>query len=164
MAVLLAFNNSRNVTFKELVDNTDMNEKELQKTIMSLLQIKLLNHHSQKEEIDADSAFSLNMDFSSKRTKFKITIAMQKDTPQEVEQTRTAIDEDRKMYLQAAIVRIMKTRKVLRHNALIQEVINQAKARFSPNVSMIKKCIEVLIDKEYLERSQNSSDEYSYLA
>lgn len=41
---------------------------------------------------------------------------------QEVEQTRSAVDEDRKMYLQAAIVRIMKARKILRHNALIQEV------------------------------------------
>lgn len=39
-----------------------------------------------------------------------------------MEQTRSAVDEDRKMYLQAAIVRIMKARKVLRHNALIQEV------------------------------------------
>lgn len=41
---------------------------------------------------------------------------------QEMEQTRSAVDEDRKMYLQAAIVRIMKARKVLRHNTLIQEV------------------------------------------
>lgn len=45
---------------------------------------------------------------------------------QEMEQTRSAVDEDRKMYLQAAIVRIMKARKVLRHNALIQEVRNHS--------------------------------------
>uniref|UniRef100_A0A668TF42 Cullin family profile domain-containing protein n=1 Tax=Oreochromis aureus TaxID=47969 RepID=A0A668TF42_OREAU len=164
MAVLLAFNNSQTVTYKELQDGTQMNEKELQKTIKSLLDVKMLNHDSQKEEIETESTFSLNMSFTSKRTKFKITTSMQKDTPQEMEQTRSAVDEDRKMYLQAAIVRIMKARKVLRHNALIQEVINQSKARFNPSISMIKKCIEVLIDKQYIERSQTSADEYSYVA
>ncbi|KAK7881167.1 hypothetical protein WMY93_029576 [Mugilogobius chulae] len=145
MAVLLAFNNSLTVSYKELQDGTQMNEKELQKTIKSLLDVKMINHDSEKD-------------------KFKITTSMQKDTPQEMEQTRSAVDEDRKMYLQAAIVRIMKARKVLRHNALIQEVINQSKARFNPSISMIKKCIEVLIDKQYIERSQTSADEYSYVA
>ncbi|KAJ3584080.1 hypothetical protein NHX12_014576 [Muraenolepis orangiensis] len=121
MAVLLAFNNSQTVGYKELQDGTQMNEKELQKTIKSLLDVKMLTHDSDKEDIELESTFSLNMSFTSKRTKFKITTSMQKDTPQEIEQTRSAVDEDRKMYLQAAIVRIMKARKVLRHNALIQE-------------------------------------------
>uniref|UniRef100_A0A673ZP25 Cullin 2 n=2 Tax=Salmo trutta TaxID=8032 RepID=A0A673ZP25_SALTR len=138
MAVLLAFNNSETVGYKELQDSTQMNEKELQKTIKSLLDVKMLNHDSQK--VRAGSSLL------------------------EMEQTRSAVDEDRKMYLQAAIVRIMKARKVLRHNALIQEVINQSKARFNPSISMIKKCIEVLIDKQYIERSQSSADEYSYVA
>lgn len=44
------------------------------------------------------------------------------------------------------------------------QVINQSKARFNPSISMIKKCIEVLIDKQYIERSQTSADEYSYVA
>nr|XP_013051182.2 cullin-2 isoform X3 [Anser cygnoides] len=164
MAVLLAFNNSETVSYKELQDSTQMNEKELTKTIKSLLDVKMINHDSDKEDVEAESTFSLNMNFSSKRTKFKITTSMQKDTPQEMEQTRSAVDEDRKMYLQAAIVRIMKARKVLRHNALIQEVISQSRARFNPSISMIKKCIEVLIDKQYIERSQASADEYSYVA
>ncbi|KAG8138814.1 hypothetical protein E2320_001613 [Naja naja] len=130
MAVLLAFNNSEIVSYKELQDSTQMNEKELTKTIKSLLDVKMINHDSDKE----------------------------------MEQTRSAVDEDRKMYLQAAIVRIMKARKLLRHNALIQEVISQSRARFNPSISMIKKCIEVLIDKQYIERSQASADEYSYVA
>ena len=33
-----------------------------------------------------------------------------------------AVDDDMKMYLQAAIVRVMKSRKQLKHNQLIQEV------------------------------------------
>lgn len=37
---------------------------------------------SLQEDVEAESTFSLNMNFSSKRTKFKITTSMQKDTPQ----------------------------------------------------------------------------------
>lgn len=68
------------------------------------------------------SVISLNMKYANKRTKFRIAGTVQKETPAEVEQTHQAVEEDRKMYLQAAIVRIMKSRKVLKHNLLIQEV------------------------------------------
>ena len=66
------------------------------------------------------------MKYTNKRTKFRIAGTVQKETPQEVEQTHHAVEEDRKMYLQAAIVRIMKSRKVLKHNQLIQEVCIKA--------------------------------------
>lgn len=59
MAVLLAFNNSQTVTYKELQDGTQMNEKELQKTIKSLLDVKMLNHDSQKVVV-ATSTVRLN--------------------------------------------------------------------------------------------------------
>lgn len=62
------------------------------------------------------------------------------------------IDDDRSLFLQALIVRTMKMRKRLNHNALIQEVVQQAASRFSPNVQLIKKQIEHLMEKEYLER------------
>lgn len=48
MAVLLAFNNSETVSYKELQESTQMNEKELQKTIKSLMDVKMINHDSQK--------------------------------------------------------------------------------------------------------------------
>lgn len=81
-----------------------------------------------------------------------------------MEQTHASVDEDRKLYLQAAVVRIVKARKVIKHNSLIEEVIQQSANRFTPNIQMIKKCIESLIDKGYLERKSNASDEYSYIA
>jgi cullin 2 len=54
----------------------------------------------------------------------------------------------------------------LDHSGLFSffQVISQSRARFAPSVPMIKKCIESLIDKSYLERTANSSDEYSYIA
>ncbi|XP_012497637.1 PREDICTED: cullin-2 [Propithecus coquereli] len=161
MAVLLAFNNSEIVSYKELQDSTQMNEKELTKTIKSLLDVKMINHDSEK--VCANIPRNLGI-INIKAFSWDISSFQSKAVMSEMEQTRSAVDEDRKMYLQAAIVRIMKARKVLRHNALIQEVISQSRARFNPSISMIKKCIEVLIDKQYIERSQASADEYSYVA
>lgn len=61
------------------------------------------------------------MAYTNKRTKLRITSTLQKETPQEVEQTVNSVEDDRKTYLQAAIVRIMKSRKILRHNQLVNE-------------------------------------------
>lgn len=62
------------------------------------------------------------MEYSNKRTKFRVMALALKEAPQETERVRTSTDEDRKWQIQAAIVRIMKARKVFRHNLLIEEV------------------------------------------
>ena len=76
---------------------------------------------------------------------------------------KASINEDRKLFLQATAVRIMKSRKELEHSQLVAEIIQQSKSRFSPSVPMIKKCIEQLIDKQYLERSTENRDIYLYI-
>lgn len=162
-------------------ETLELNADTFQKHMQSLIESKLLLASS--EQLEDSTEIKLNLDYSNKRTKFKITAALQRETPQEVEHTMSAVDEDRKLYLQAAIVRIMKSRKILKHNALIQEVtssvdgfqflmhiylyfqiLSQSKVTFAPTIVMIKKCIESLIDKQYIERTSTGSDEYSYVA
>ena len=72
------------------------------------------------------------------------------------------VEEDRSVAIEACIVRIMKERKTLAHQQLIAEVLSRL-AFFKPQPRVIKKRIEALIDREYLERSQDNSQQYNYL-
>jgi cullin 3 len=75
-----------------------------------------------------------------------------------------AVEEDRRHLVEAAIVRIMKARKSLNHNDLIAEVTRQLSTRFNPSPQFIKKRIESLIEREYLERSEEEHRVYNYVA
>ncbi|KAM9962638.1 hypothetical protein ACTFIR_005554 [Dictyostelium discoideum] len=108
--------------------------------------------------------YTVNSAYSNKRSKVKVSSSLQKETPLQNEETYKGIDEDRKLYLQASIVRIMKARKTMNHVSLIQEVIEHSRLRFQPNIPMIKKCIEQLIEKEYITRAEGESDRYLYAA
>ena len=74
------------------------------------------------------------------------------------------VDEDRKHAIEAAIVRIMKTRKTLDHQKLVLEASTQLMRHFKPDPRQIKKRIEDLIAREYLERDASNSTVYKYLA
>ncbi|KAK4877974.1 hypothetical protein RN001_010480 [Aquatica leii] len=162
MAILLMFETTDVLTCGEIRDTLQLNNDQLQRYANSLVECKFLLVDT--EDLKENTTMRLNTEYSNKRTRFRITAAVQKETPQEVEHTMNSVEEDRKLYLQAAIVRIMKSRKILKHNALIQEVCAQSKVSFAPSIPMIKKCIEALIDKQYIERTPHSSEEYSYVA
>jgi cullin 3 len=58
-----------------------------------------------------------------------------------------------------------RARKELPHQALVAETLTQLVSQFKPDVTMIKKRIESLIEREYLERIDGSAPPaYRYLA
>lgn len=87
-----------------------------------------------------------------------------KETEAEKAETRIKVDEDRKPHVEAAIVRTMKSRKVLEHNLLVAEVTSQLRSRFLADPTMVKKRIESLIEREFLEREKTDWRTYRYLA
>lgn len=163
MALLLLFEQCDAIQCKEAAASLHLSHDQLVKHAVSLVDCKILKK-STEGDLEEDTILSLNFDYHNKRTKFRVTAALQRDAPHDAEATHRSVDDDRKLYLQAAIVRIMKSRKLLRHNQLLQEVLGQSKVTFAPSIGMIKKCIEALIDKQYIERTPNSADEYSYVA
>lgn len=163
MALLLLFEHCDSIQCREAAASLRLSHDQLVKHASSLVDGKILKKETEGE-LGEDTILKLNFDYYNKRTKFRVTGTLQRDAPHDTEAAHRSVDDDRKLYLQAAIVRIMKNRKVLRHNHLIQEVLGQSKVTFAPSIGMIKKCIEALIDKQYIERTPNSADEYSYVA
>ncbi|KAM0242017.1 hypothetical protein ACHAPO_001719 [Fusarium lateritium] len=163
MAILLLFNEKDSYSYDDILSATQLSKEVSDQAIAVLLKAKvLIMSGAAGEKPGSGKTFKLNYDFKSKKIRINLNIGGTKETKQEEVETNKTIEEDRKLVLQSAIVRIMKARKKMKHTQLVSETINQIRSRFVPKVGDIKKCIEILLDKEYLERLED--DELGYLA
>lgn len=73
--------------------------------------------------LEASHTFVVNDSFTSKLHRVKIQAVTAKgESEPERKETRNKVDEDRKHEIEAAIVRIMKSRKRMNHSSLVAEV------------------------------------------
>ncbi|KAI7879830.1 Cullin [Mucor mucedo] len=161
MLILILFNEGTSLAVNDIILQSGLTEADTTRSLKPLIDMHILETVN-GEPLSQTSEIKVNTSFTSKRTKIKVTAAAQGDSQQESQSARKSVDEDRRMYLQAAIVRIMKSRQVLPHVQLIQEIFDQANSRFSPSVIMIKKCIEQLLEKQFIARQER--DTYVYVA
>ncbi|CAM6034376.1 unnamed protein product [Sphagnum compactum] len=168
MCILCLFNKADRLMYREIEQATDIPASDLQRSLQSLACVKgknVLRKEPMSKDISEDDVFLVNDKFSSKFYKVKIsTVVAQKESEPEKQETRQKVEEDRKPQIEAAIVRIMKARRLLDHNNIISEVTKQLQARFLPNPAVIKKRIESLIEREFLERDSVDRKLYRYLA
>ena len=145
-------------TQKALENSTGLMLKELKTLLKGFVECGLLLENSTTDSID------INEHFESKRLKLKLpNTTGAGEIKEDAKEDKKQIDEDRVFYLQATIVRIMKSRKSVTHSGIVEEVIKSTKQRFNPSISSIKKCIEGLIEKGYMKRSDTDKNSYFYL-
>lgn len=82
---------------------------------------------------------------------------------EEVPSVTKIVTEERGFAVDAAVVRVMKARKVLAHQELQMEVLRQL-SYFQPSQKLIKKQIESLLERDYLERDSDDEKLYKYVA
>ncbi|CAF0987704.1 unnamed protein product [Adineta steineri] len=170
MVLLLLFNHELNLTVERIQDKTQIELKLLLEILLSLLKNKLLictDIHEDElvaSNIKMNYSIRLATDFKSKKLRINLNVPLKSVERKDIDSFHRTIEEDRKMIIQATIVRIMKARQTLKHTLLMQEVIQQLSSRFKPQIPLIKKCIDILIEKEYLERQSDQNDILRYLA
>lgn len=167
MCILMLFNQRDEWTYEAIAKATQIGDAELTRHLqsLSLAKYRVLKKHPMEREVKATDVFKVNEEFSSRNRRLKLqVISARKENEREKSATKSKIDDDRRPVIDTVIVRIMKHRKVLDHNKLIVEVTHMLSSRFEPNPQDIKKRIESLVEREFLERQQDKRQIYQYVA
>jgi len=157
---LNALNDGVTLTFEEFARKLNLDHAIMKPLMHSLScgKYKVVRKTPPGNKINTSDKFAANVKFTCNMRKIRIPMASLDSSF-----NTKRVEEDRSIAIEAAIVRIMKARKTLQHQQLLSEVLAQL-AFFNPNPRVIKKRIEALIDREYLERSADNPHVYNYLA
>ncbi|XP_036621814.1 cullin-4B-like [Trichosurus vulpecula] len=162
--VLLMFNDGEEFSVEDVKQATGIEQAELRRTLQSLAcgKARVLMKNPKGKDVEDGHKFTCNDDFRHKLFRIKINQIQMKETVEEQASTTERVFQDRQHHIDAAIVRIMKIRKALDHNLLLSEAYNQL--RFPVKPADLKKRIESLIDRDYMERDKENPNQYNYIA
>eukprot|EP01112_Ceratiomyxa_fruticulosa_P014522 TRINITY_DN4165_c0_g1_i2.p1 TRINITY_DN4165_c0_g1~~TRINITY_DN4165_c0_g1_i2.p1 ORF type:complete len:753 (-),score=154.51 TRINITY_DN4165_c0_g1_i2:191-2449(-) len=174
MGILLLFNQFPSLTLKDITEGTNLNEITLRPALLALIKTLVVVGPENPKEWTEATAFTTAPAMNPKKIKINCNIAVAPEHGPKAgvntDVSKEEIEQDRQFKLKAAIVRIMKARKVLSHNELIAETTQQVSRWFTPKMSSLKRAIEHLIEQDYLKRVQDEKGDaglikkYEYVA
>lgn len=172
--ILMLFNDLPNgsaLSVEDIQGRTNIPMSALTRNLQSLAvapKTRLLVKKPMSREVNPGDKFSYNEDYAPRAIKFKVGVVSsgnKVEGDKERKETEKRNNDSRAFVIEAAIVRIMKSRKTLAHAQLLSEAVGVLNSQFKPDVNMIKKRIESLIERDYLERIEDAPvPSYKYLA
>lgn len=163
--ILLMFNDRNSISLNELLAEIRGTENEIKRHLLGLVKAKVLIKTSKGKVLLNDDVISFNEKFTSSLVRINLEVVGEKmEARGQDEVVDKSLVDERKHFLEAAIVKVMKMRRSIEHKELIGEVVKLTAGRFEPDIKMIKSRIETLIQREYIERSTEKSDFYNYIS
>ncbi|CAL5413156.1 unnamed protein product [Camellia sinensis] len=158
-SALLLFNASDRLSYQEILTQLNLTDDDVVRLLHSLscAKYKILNKEPNTKTISPTDHFEFNSKFTDKMRRIKIPLPPVDEKKKVIED----VDKDRRYAIDASIVRIMKSRKVLGHQQLVMECVEQLGRMFKPDFKAIKKRIEDLITRDYLERDKDNPNLFS---
>ncbi|CAK9175952.1 unnamed protein product [Ilex paraguariensis] len=161
-AALLLFNASDRLSYSDIKTQLNLADEDLVRLLQSLscAKYKILIKEPNTRTVSPTDNFEFNSKFTDRMRRIRIPLPPVDERKKVVED----VDKDRRYAIDASIVRIMKSRKVLGHQQLVMECVEQLSRMFKPDFKAIKKRIEDLITRDYLERDKENPNLFKYLA
>ncbi|KAL4572102.1 hypothetical protein LXL04_018871 [Taraxacum kok-saghyz] len=161
-AALLLFNASDRLSYSDIKTQLNLADEDVVRLLQSLscAKYKILIKEPASRTVSETDNFHFNSKFTDRMRRIRIPLPPVDERKKVVED----VDKDRRYAIDASIVRIMKSRKVLGHQQLVMECVEQLGRMFKPDFKAIKKRIEDLITREYLERDKENPNLFKYLA
>ena len=162
--VLLLFNEHHRLTAQEIQEKSKLESTDLNRTLqsLSLAKIKILTKTPMTREVALTDVFELNHNFKHPLYRIIVNQVQAKETKEEIQQTTDRCFEDRLYMVDAAIVRIMKQEKRISYKELVTNLFETLK--FPLQAADVKKRIESLLERDYMERDAQDATMYSYVA
>ncbi|KAJ5038660.1 uncharacterized protein L3040_006340 [Drepanopeziza brunnea f. sp. 'multigermtubi'] len=176
MIILLLFNDladGQSLSYEDIQQTTNIPDHDLVRMLHTLAvnpKAKVLTKNPDNKHIPKPGdTFTFNAKFTSKTIKIKAPVMLNVVNRAEDEAERKATEESNNEHrgniIDTVIVRIMKARKTISHQMLFAEVISQLSQRFKPDIGMMKRRVESLIEREYMERVETAAvPTYNYVA
>jgi len=165
MCILLLFNDKASISYNDLLQNLQLSDTEMKSQLIPLCQFKILMKNPKGTEFKMEDNFSVNFGYENNMIKIRVPIMHSKtQKTAEAADLSSKVEDDRKHIIDATIVKVMKARKRIEHNSLIAECTKILSGKFSPDPQLIKKRIEGLIDREYMEKDKEDRRFYLYIA
>uniref|UniRef100_A0A9I9DPU7 Cullin family profile domain-containing protein n=1 Tax=Cucumis melo TaxID=3656 RepID=A0A9I9DPU7_CUCME len=122
-SALLLFNSSDRLSYSEIMTQLNLSDDDVVRLLHSLscAKYKILNKEPNTKTISPNDHFEFNAKFSDKMRRIKIPLPPVDEKKKVIED----VDKDRRYAIDASIVRIMKSRKVLGHQQLVMECVEQ---------------------------------------